>query len=199
MKKHLIVILFVLVSMLACACSPVAASTPVVEAAGDYPLDIKTNVEAVDKVLAAVASGNIQELRSLIRYTTAPCTTADGLGGPPKCREGEAEGTLLEILPFMEGEGSFLRKNDIGNWPGVDASAVYAVYRVAKDVQVEEYYPSGEYAIVFLGPPNQPAVSVRIDDGGIVRIDSLFDTSPEALKLVMERDALEVILAPKSR
>ncbi|MEO8358131.1 MAG: hypothetical protein ABI621_19680 [Chloroflexota bacterium] len=199
MKNHLIIVLFVLVSLLAGACSSVATSTPVSDLSGGYPLSTKTGVEVVDNVLAAVASGNTDELRSLIQYTTAPCTTADGLGGPPKCNEGEPHGQTLQVLPFLGSEGSFIRQNEIGNWDGIDATAVYAVYRVSEGARREEYYPPGEYAVIFLGPPNELGVSVRIGSKGIVRIDSLFDTSPEALKLVIERDASEVILAPKSR
>lgn len=199
MKIHLIVILFVLGGLLGGACSPAATSIPTVDISPGYPLQTTTGVDAVDKVLAAVANDDTDALRSLARYTVAPCTTAEGLGGPPKCRPDEEEGTLLEVLPFLGSEGSFIRKSEIGNWPGIQASAVYAVYRVSGGAPVEEYYPSGEYAIVFLGPPDQDAVSVRIGNGGIVRIDSLFDTSPEALKITIERDASEVILAPKSR
>jgi hypothetical protein len=199
MKIHLIVILFVLGGLLGGACSPAATAIPTVDISPGYPLQTTTGVDAVDKVLAAVANDDTDALRSLVRYTVAPCTTAEGLGGPPKCRLDEVEGTLLEVLPFLVSEGSFIRKSEIGNWPGIEASSVYAVYRVAGGAPVEAYYPSGEYAIVLLGPPDQTAVSVRIGDGGIVRIDSLFDTSPEALKIVIERDASEVILAPKSR
>lgn len=199
MKKHLIIVLFVLASLLTGACSSVATSTPVSDLSGGYPLSTKTGVEVVDNVLAAVAAGNTEELRSLIQYTAAPCTTAEGMGGPPKCNEGEPEGQTLQVLPFLGSEGSFIRRSEIGNWDGINAAAVYAVYRVSESARREEYYPSGEYAIIFLGPPNELGVSVRIGSKGIVRVDYLFDTSPEGLKLAIERDASEVILAPKFR
>jgi hypothetical protein len=35
-----------------------------------------------------------------------------------------------------------------------------------------------------------------VGDGGIVRVDHLFDTSPEALNSILEREAADVILAP---
>jgi hypothetical protein len=169
MKMYVKAILLLLVFMPMNACSTAPTSTPASNPQGDYPLDTKTGVQAVDNALAAVASGNSQELISLINYTIAPCITADGLGGPPKCSEGEPEGMMLEVLPFLGGEGSFIRKSEIGNWQGVDATAVYAVYRVSQDAQVEEYYSPGKYAIIFIAPGNQPMLSLRIANGGIVQ------------------------------
>jgi hypothetical protein len=180
-------------------CSPATAPA---QPAGDteyYPLDTRTGIPAVDDVLAAVESGDPQKLYALINFTTAPCTTADGLGGPPKCTEGEPEGTRLEVLPFIGAEGSFIRQNEIGNWPGIDPVALYAVYRVSETALNEQYYPPGEYLIFFVPRENEPAVALRLADGGIVRINYHFDEFPESLHTVILRDTSEVILAPKSR
>src|SRR5829696_4352728 len=108
MKIYPIAALLSLVSLLAGACSSVATSTPSSDLSAGYPLATRTGVEVVDKVLAAVARGNTEELRSLIQYTAAPCTTAQGMGGPPKCNEGEPEGQMLQVLPFLGSEGSFI-------------------------------------------------------------------------------------------
>ena len=42
-------------------------------------------------------------------------------------------------------------------------------------------------------------MSLRVEDHGIVRVDNLFDGSPEVLDAMVEREASEVILAPKFR
>jgi len=184
--------------LVANACSLVD-TTPAPDTQKYYPLDTRTGIPEVDSTLSAIESRDLQNLRALINYTVAPCTTADGLGGPPKCREGEINGTQVEALPFIGGEGSFIRKDEIGNWPGINANAVYAIYRVSENSQIEQYYPSGEYAILLSTPENQPAISIRIGNDGIVRIDYIFDPSPESLIMIMEQDSAEVILAPKTR
>jgi len=184
--------------ILLAACS--SASTPSVSVG--YPLDTRTGISEIDPVLAAVESGDPQELRSLIQYTTAPCTWKEGLGGPPKCREGEAEGTILEVLPFLGSEGSFIRKGESASWPGIDASALYAVLRVADNAAGEQYYLPGEYVAYFLQKGDKPGVGLHITDGRIVRVDALFNGPSDPFGGFIEQDSLdpsEVILAPKIR
>jgi hypothetical protein len=174
-------------------------TTPSLSSAeGFHPLSTRTGNEEIDHILAAVESADIEMLRSLIKFTTAECTQREGLGGPPKCREGEAEGTLVEVLPSIGSEGSFTLKDEIENWPGIPVAGLYAVYEVSPAVIAEQYYPVGKYAIVFVSAENRPGISLRIDNGGIVRVDYLFDPSPEAFKAILEREALKVILAPPS-
>jgi hypothetical protein len=196
--RHIFSILLLTVLFVTACSSPTPVSQPS-DPAGGYPLDTRTGIQDVDSVLAAVAGGNPQELSALINYTAAPCTTAEGLGGPPKCREGEADGTLLEVLPFIGSEGGFIRKNEIGSWQGINVTALYAVYRVSEAALNEEYYPPGEYLAFFVPEENQPGVALRIANGGIVRVDYQFDVFPDSLKMVIERDTSEVILAPKIR
>ncbi len=144
-----------------------------------HPLTTQTGIGSIDQILSAVASGDTEALRSLVEFTNAPCTQQDGLGGPPKCREGEVEGTPVDVLPFLGGEGSFLRKDEIGNSPGIDVTSVYAVYEVnAAAISSEEYYPIGKYVILFVGEGNQPAVALRIGEQGIVRVEHIFGFFP---------------------
>ena len=178
------------------ACSSPA---PIAESSEDYPLDTRTGNPDVDPVLAAVASGNPEELRALIQYTNAPCTRAEGLGGPPKCREGEIDGTMLEVLPMLDSEGGFLRKEEISNWKGIDPIALYAVYRVSPNALNEQYYPQGDFIAFYMAGEDQTAIALHIADGRIVRVDNIYGVFPDSLKSIIERDASEVILAPKSR
>lgn len=195
-----------IVGFLISACLPLSTSTqaPVPEtqptsAQNYHPLEARVGIEEIDNVLSAVASGDVQLLRSLVKFTTAKCTLLDGLGGPPKCRQGEAEGAPVGVLPFLGSEGSFIRKDEIENWQGIEVSDVYAIYRVSADVQSEENYPAGEIAIIFVAPENRPAVFLRLNEGGIVRVNHIFDTSPQSLEAILQREALELILAPVSR
>lgn len=185
------------------ACSPApaptqqAASLPQPTSVEAYhPLSARTGIEEVDSVLDALASGDARELRSLIQFTNAKCTRAEGLGGPPKCLAGETEGTPVEVLPFLGSEGSFLRKDEIDNWQGVDISGVYALYEVSPDVIVEEYYPAGEYALMLVGKESQSPVVLRLSAGRLVRVDYPAGDSSESLKAVLQREAGTLILPP---
>lgn len=185
--------------LLLVACSPSSGLQPVLDSQGTYSLETRTGIEEIDNVIAAVASGDREQLEGLLSYTTAPCTTLEGFGGPPKCLEGEAEGTLVDGLPMIGSEGGHIRKDEISIWNGVDASALFAVYRNSEQGVNEPYYPRGEYAVVFLTGEGPSAITLRIADGGIVRVDYPFAESLEQLKNMVEQDASEVILMPDFR
>ena len=206
--KHLTLIAYIFLILIGiAACSPAAAATPApspevppTPVEGFHPLSTRTGNAVIDSILEAVASGDPQELRSLVEFTDAVCTQLEGLGGPPKCREGEAEGTPVEVLSFLSSEGHFLRKDEIEQWGGVNASGIYAVYEVnAAVVSSEQYYPVGNTVVLLVGDTEQDATAVRVGETGIVRVDTVFDSSPEALNAMIEREASNVILAPVSQ
>ncbi len=159
-----------------------------------HPLSTRTGIADVDAVLAAVESDDAQSLRDLIRFTTVGCTKAEGMGGPPKCREGEAEGTLVNVLPFLGPEGSFIYESDLPNFLPMQVLGIYAVYSVSDSAYSEEAYPAGEYAVMFTTEEDQIFVVYQIREG-IVRIDTVF--SPSTRDAVIQRDASELVLAPK--
>jgi hypothetical protein len=176
---------------------PVDTLVPQAPSAGKYhSLDGRTGIEEIDVILAALESGDPENLRALVSFTSTVCTHAEGLGGPPKCLRAEEEGTTVDVLPFLGGEGSFIRKNEIGDWQGIDASAVYAVYRVSENAYSDEHYPAGEYAILVIESETGFGTSIHVGNGGIVRVDTIFDISADALNSVLERDASEIILSP---
>jgi hypothetical protein len=185
--------------LIASACSSIGNTTPMSNADGTHSLKTRTGIGDIDHILAIVESGNREQLESLIQYTTAPCTTLDGLGGPPKCREGETDGTPVEALPLIGSEGGFIRKTEIDRWSGLDADALFAVYRAGEEGFEEEYYPRGEYAVVFLASGSETAVTLRIENGMIVRVDYPFYTSLNELRNWVEGDAAEVILMAEVR
>lgn len=202
MKRSFLIVLFLIVLLIS-ACSPVTPAVQETEVApqptvaeGFHPLTTRTGNKDIDPVLDVVASGDIQGLRSLIQFTNTKCTRREGLGGPPKCREREAEGTPVEVLPSFGPEGSFIHKDEIENWTGVGASGLYAVYEVSSNAYSDKDYPAGKYAAIFLTEENEFAMSLQVTNGRIVRVDYHLDISPEALNAVLERDAAHLILAP---
>jgi hypothetical protein len=150
-----------------------------------------TGIEDLDRVIEITLSGDIDALRSIIQFTKAECTFELGLGGPPKCVTGESEGDPIEVLPFLGWEGYFIRKEDIDSWDGLSVSEVYAVYTVSDTAYTDPYAPRGTYAIVFVDEAGK-GVTVQVIDDRIVRIDSLFSSSP----VIKESDVDEYLLSP---
>jgi hypothetical protein len=208
MRIKLQILYFLLSVLLLSACAtpepeekplPVTEETALVQPTatrdpGYYPLSTRTDIPDVDAVIAAVESEDPQQLRNLIRFTTVGCTTAEGLGGPPKCKDGEADSTLVDVLPFLGPEGHFMRKTELSSFSGVDVIGIYAVYNVSDTAYSEEAYPVGEYAVMFRGGENQPDVVIQIR-GGVIRMDTLYP--PTSLDAIIQRDAAQMILVPQ--
>ena len=186
-NKFLVTFVLALVIVVSPACSQNSAAQR-----EENSIEEQTGIDALDEIIALALAGNVESLRNKIQYTAATCTNADGLGGPPKCAEGEAEGTLVEVLPFLGPEGHFLRKTEISSWNGVEATRLYAVYQVSESAYSESYMPAGEYALVFLTSQAHIQVTLRIDKGQIVRVDTSFGSSPT----IRESDVAEYLIPP---
>lgn len=188
------------------ACAPVA--TPTQQPATTVPqptltqqfytFDTRTGIAEIDKVLGALESSDPQKLRHAIHYSTLACKTVNALGGPPPCNEGEAEGSLVEVLPILGAEGGHLRKEEIKDSFILDVTNLYAIYRVSEKVFSDANYPRGDYGVILVGADNSSNAVLQINEDGVVRIDFVVDDSPDAFLNILERDASEVILAPKS-
>lgn len=152
-----------------------------------------TGVDEVDAVIKAVLSRDLDATRALVRHTSTACTSAEGIGGPPKCASTttedadgktrvftEEDGTLVDVLPLSVCEGEYARDDAIGQVAarlaapeGGVVERVYAIYRVPDGEFEAPYWPAGEYAVVFANRQDDElwGTTVRIADGGIVRID----------------------------
>ena len=153
-----------------------------------------TGIAEIDTIIDTILAGNPQEELQLLQFSSLPCTHTDGLGGPPKCREGEEEGTEIEAFPFLGAEGNHIRRSEMGDWGGIQASGVYAIYRVSDQVYSDEAYPAGEYAIVFNAQNKEYFVTAHVRNGKIVRLDYNFGNLSE---IDLERLASEIILTPQ--
>jgi hypothetical protein len=150
--------------------------------AATYGPDTKTGVEAVDRILTALFAGN---LPGVVSFVAAPCTKAEGMGGPPKCRGGEEENSQVEGIPLMGPEGSYIRKDETPQGFLTGAYMLLAVYEVKADAAQEAYYPVGKYGIL-LSQDNTSGspvyVTLRVDDSGIVRVDTNLDVPGSEFK-----------------
>lgn len=75
----------------------------------------RSGIAIVDAVLDAAAAGDERAMDGLIDYTKEACGDPSGMppgAGPPECPSGVADGTLVEILPYIVCEGGHLRREN---------------------------------------------------------------------------------------
>ncbi len=190
-----IIVALVLLSIVA-ACVPVNG-TDVLEV-GVEPATATDSHQAVkdelQPILRAMLGGVVDEQISFIQYARIPCATAAGLGGPPPCPAGAAEGTKVEVLPTIGSEGSYVTPENMETFLSNSlVKSLYAVYRVTPNPNLEPYIPEGEYAMLFERDKNDISLPVilQVRDGKVVRMDFRFGISTaDLLKEVAVEDVL---------
>jgi hypothetical protein len=68
---------------------------------------------SAQQAIEAVEASDAAALAALAQVASVPCTTADGLGGPPKCEPGQADGTMVSVLAAASCEGYHLKQGDV--------------------------------------------------------------------------------------
>jgi len=140
---------------------PLVFAAMFVACGGDGEGARRTQISLVNTVIDAVVSGDSNEIRNLLQFTSLPCTDATGAGGDrPRCL-GEPAGTNVEVFQANACEAGWLRAIDVA--PLLDHvialdSVVYAAFR-----SPEGFYLTGQYAVVFEG--DDP----RVDEPGLKR------------------------------
>ena len=145
------------------------------------PPTSRTGIAYVDAVIDAGESGDPQALKRLVFFSTFPCTTGEGFGGPPKCLPGEPEATLVEALPVLGSEGGHVRMDEIDEWEGIGAAKLYGVYRTGSETYSDEFFPSGEFAVVFIPAGSEIPLTLQVTQNGIIRFDQGFRPTLEEL------------------
>jgi hypothetical protein len=143
-----------------------------------HPAGARTGIAQVDAVVDAFLGSSLDARRRLVRFLTTPCTTTRGLGGPPKCASGQADGTPVEVFPYQTGEGGYATRATIEGALTFDVTGLYGVYRVPPPAVRHDYYPAGDYAIVFTRDPGRWSrvtpvlqVIVHVENGAVVALD----------------------------
>lgn len=170
----------------------IAATTAVAEAtvvsepspAGSvsvHPADLRTGLSDLDPVLEAIAGQDPAQIAATFRPLETGCTTAEGLGGPPKCAEGQPEGTVVSVFPVLESEGHFVTADNFEQLAdSMEYTGLFGVYRVTSGAGPEEaYWPSGDYGVVLAAEDPLGAITLVVDEGNIVRIVFHYMGTPE--------------------
>ncbi len=152
-----------------------------------------TGVLELDKIIDIALRGDMDGLKSVMKFNQVKCTLAEGLGGPPKCLEGEQDGTVVEAFPILDSEGHFLRKADLESWNGLDVSALFAVYEVSDSAYSDENYPAGQYALVFIAADQVTSWTLQVDQGNIIRMDHGFGFPPS----IPDGNVLRFLIEPR--
>lgn len=165
-----------------------------------HPRGKRTGDAAIDTVLAAIESRDQESILRLVQFQSVACTTDPGLGGPPKCPPGVANGAMVEALTASGCEGSWWLKEVFVSPEGLarfirskSGLGVYAVYRPVVSAEPPR---AGETVIIFVrevgGQPS--AQTMGVTGGRIVSTGSGCDTKPE--DILRGAQGATVVLAP---
>jgi hypothetical protein len=200
--RYAIILLAPLLALLALACKGEGgpASTPTAAPATPTPTATETPVVGapaeVQAIVDAALSGDPEELRALVGYTKVGCiTTPQGIGQPPLCREGEAEGTPVDVLWVAACEGGHVRADEIDDTLSMlSGLGFYAVYRWPE--AFDQPPVAAEYAAIFsrTSPQGEAlAVQLLIEDRRLVAVKFGCGETPEQL---VEFEQLEDVVLP---
>jgi hypothetical protein len=143
--------------------SPSPAPSPTVEPGG--------GISAVEAIINAARSVDTETLRSFLRTTRVACATdVQGAGGPPICRPGEPDGTLVDVVWFADCEGHWDRLDEVHLQP-LDGSEMefYGLYEATARVIPEGADVVAVFTRTMPGNQIPPiGVTVVIDDGAIM-------------------------------
>jgi hypothetical protein len=153
----------------AAATTPASTVTPEKRDFG-YPPDTRTGVFHLDAIIDAVLANDLARVRTQTHFAPVGCTTAEGFGGPPKCRPGEVPGTSAEVVQVLGPEGFALRRDDpLAGMSAGDYHLVAAVSNVVESIRGEDWWLPAKYALVFGNAAEPGAVILLVDEERIVR------------------------------
>lgn len=153
--------------------SPTATSLPSLPTGEAIP-------PIVAQVIGAVAGKKPADLLALVAYQDVGCTTAQGAGGPPKCKTGEAQGTVQKAFPTGRCEGEWAADATKAITDAVNGSgSLYAAAKVkAPNSDPEPFWPKGETVVVFRGAAaSSPATYFVLSADKVVRAHVACDTA----------------------
>ncbi|MBI2764620.1 MAG: hypothetical protein HYX53_01775 [Chloroflexi bacterium] len=130
------------------------------------PAGVRSGDAGVDAVLDALASGDPARVIGLIKWTPIGCLAQPmGIGSPPKCPDGVAEGTLLDSLQGACAEGFYILRESLTGNPEFNLFRPQPLYAVWRDTGNLAWISHD--AVALYGTPGGFATEVFIDGGKI--------------------------------
>jgi hypothetical protein len=169
--------------------TPTASASPSPTAATTEPTpSAPTGIMEVDAVIAAVESRDESALGALLAWQETACETPRGMGagGPPACEQGEADGTVVRVLPVAGCEGYFVREAGPTLTAFLaDAGDLHSVIEAPNYERPEPYWPVGDVYINFRAVMGGEPVGTRlvVEDGRVVLVFFGCNHRPEELLL----------------
>jgi hypothetical protein len=151
--------------------TPTATATPEPDVVY-YAADTRTGVEILDAAIEAATSADFAALSALVVVEPTACTTAQGIGGPPKCPAGSAEGTLLTRFGVIHCEGGWSEaeflSGAVERWITPDDAAAPGSPSLYAIVFIDERFPNmpDDYYAIF-GFPDGQGRALSVTDSGI--------------------------------
>ena len=132
-----------------------------------------TDNPLVNATIHQLLEQDIDALLSSVQFNQQPCTTADGLGGPPKCGQGIEDGTLVTFLPILgPGEGAHLTPDEIERVFDYQNPQLIRVILVDQPENIDEAFPAGAYAVILeIGSEGLGRTFRLNEQGKIIRVD----------------------------
>jgi hypothetical protein len=178
----------------ACASTAESPEHTAVPAATPTSAAREIGIAALDTIIAAAMRGDAAALQAAVRYTPTACVaTQEGIGAPPLCREGEAAGTKVDVIPLAQCEGFFARADELRLDALAGGATLYAVYRQ----HAADPFPPGKYWAIFERRDASnplPAFVIIMNDDGITGIH--FGCAQKAAQIVEFNRLTDVIVAP---
>lgn len=181
------------------ASSPTGSATPGLP----FPLAVGAIPPVVAQVISAVTAKQANDLVALVQYQEIGCTSALGVGGPPKCKAGDAQGTKYRVFRTGRCEPEWV----------TDATAVisdlvaksgplYAATKVvAPNPDPDPSFPKGQSMIYFRGTGGEPGTYFILGADKVVGAHRVCDLQgpSEADRMMKQLGSTEYLIPPSIR
>jgi hypothetical protein len=114
----------------------------------------------LDAIVSAATTNDIEALRAFLVFTPTACATnVQGVGGPPDCRPGEPDGTLVPVLAVADCEGHYVREDEVA----LDPLARGTITFVNAYDSPTGFFPEGETVLLFTREqPGIPEIGLQL-------------------------------------
>jgi hypothetical protein len=155
-----------------------SAEQPSGDAANRTPVRV-TGTEPVILVANATLAGDYLELARLTGYSSIACTSGDESAKAPKCRPGEDDGTQVQVVAFLQCQGSWVRPElvtDLFKAALPDPSKVFALYVPKRKAGSFAAPLDAQYVLVLrsgsLGDGSPFGSALHVRDGRVVMVQT---------------------------